>query len=190
MNLTEEIVRQRTGEPLEVALQKNGALQDPQKQLQEAIDALMDSMGIMQNGRKAFEQVEAAWTKYDAAYGETAYRLGLSDGMEIGKEKEIGDNQTILSLEDMAALIRIYDAARELKKVLYGEAEIRREEDGVLCTFGSIYDLIENGICMELKLLGEDEVAERVTGILDGDMSPEERAKKLLGKAASDTTNA
>lgn len=182
MNITDEIVRERTGEPLDVELQKNGVLQGPQERLQEAIDVLISSIGTLQNGKEAYEQVEEAWMKYDVVYGETAYRLGLSDGMKIGKEKGVGENETVFSLEDMATLIRIYDAVRELNGVLYGDAETRREEDGVMCTLGSIYDLIANGVCAELKLLGDDEVAERLTSILDGDMSPCERAKRLLGK--------
>lgn len=57
------------------------------------------------------------------------------------------DSRTILSLKDMATLITIYDAIKKLNITLTGDIEIHTRNKGVLGTLGSIFDIIDNGVC-------------------------------------------
>ena len=61
------------------------------------------------------------------------------------------DSRTILSLKDMATLITIYDAIKKLNITLTGDIEIHTRNKGVLGTLGSIFDIIDNGVCQEIK---------------------------------------
>ena len=46
-----------------------------------------------------------------------------------------------------------------------------------------VCDVIEHGVCAEIRLRGEDEMYERLAGILDdAEKAPEERAKLLAGQ--------
>ena len=46
-----------------------------------------------------------------------------------------------------------------------------------------VCDVIEHGVCAEIRLRGEDEMYERLADILDdAEKAPEERAKLLAGQ--------
>ena len=63
---------------------------------------------------------EDAWTKYNIVYGEQSYRLGFEDCVQIAKEHEIRVKGSVLSVEDMAHLVYMYDAVKKLNKLLLG----------------------------------------------------------------------
>ena len=130
---------------------------------------------------KAYGKYEEELSKTNCIYSEESYKLGLEDGILIGMEKEADGRKSVLSLEDMTALVSVYDAFQTLKKTLMGSRKEYWEEGGVLATFESVYDIIENATCAEIRLMGEDECTDRVTGILDKNISAERRAKQLLG---------
>ena len=97
-------------------------------------------------------------------------------------EQEADGSKSILALEDMANLISIYDAVRQLKKVMLGGKDEHWEVAGVFSVFQNVYKVIDNATCSTIKFLGEDEAAEIVTGVLaDETMQPEEKARQLLG---------
>lgn len=181
--LTEEFIRIRMGEPLEAELRKQDNFQKQQRQLRQVIDDWNRGIEMTKERWQAFDQLEDVLSKYTYLYGETAYRLGYSDGVLAGMEQEADGQTTILSLKDMETLIRIYDAVEKLHYTLFGCIEVHRKEDGILGVLDSVTDVIDHGVCAEIGLLGEDETYERIVCILDHDaMTPEERARRLLGK--------
>ncbi|RKI41920.1 hypothetical protein D7V86_08170 [bacterium D16-51] len=95
---------------------------------------------------------------------------------------ETEGSKTILSLEDMAALVAMYDAIKRLNITLTGGIEIHAKKNGVLGVLESIYGIIDNGVCQEIRSLEEEEFSNTVNYILDNDdETPINRAKQLLG---------
>ncbi|RKI42438.1 hypothetical protein D7V86_05950 [bacterium D16-51] len=95
---------------------------------------------------------------------------------------KIKGSETILSLKDMATLIKIYDAIKKLNITLTGNVEIYTKNEGVLGTLGSVFDIIDNGICQEIKSMKEEDSINKVNYILDNiSETPENRARQLLG---------
>ena len=118
--------------------------------------------------------------KYNSAYGEESYRMGFEDGVQLAKEREIRVKGSVLSVKDMTHLVYMYDAVKKLNKLLLGVWDIHDRECGVLEELDRVCDVIEDGICAEIRLQGEDEMYERLADILDNpEMSPEERAERL-----------
>lgn len=107
-------------------------------------------------------------------------QLGFEDGVLIGMEKKPDGRKSVLSLEDMTAMVSVYDAVQELKEIMLGSRKEYWEKGGILEKVESVYDIVEHAVCAEIWLLG-DEAAERVTEILDREEAAEERAKLLLG---------
>lgn len=142
------------------------------KKFEEACDK---ETGVL----KAYGKFEEELSKTNCIYSEEAYKLGFEDGILIGMEKEPDGRKSVLSIEDMTAMVSVYDAVQQLKETMLGS---RKEywEGGVLALFESVYDIIEHAVCAEIRLMGEDEAAERVTDILGKGMTAEERAKLLL----------
>ena len=90
--------------------------------------------------------------------------------------------KTNLSLKDMTKLVALYDAVKELHIALFGEVVVFPVTKGVLGALSYVFDVISNGICAEFKQLNEEEVYQKISSILDDtDMSPGQRAEKLLG---------
>lgn len=84
-------------------------------------------------------------------------------------------------MEDMADMVRMYDAVKLLNVTLLGQNEYHDRNEGVLGALEWVYYVIHNGIGYLLEFLGEDESDERITYILDrAGGSPETRAKMLL----------
>lgn len=91
-------------------------------------------------------------------------------------------SETILSLKDMTTLITIYDAIKRLNITLTGDIEVHIRNKGVLGTLESIFDIIDSGICQEIKSMEEEKSSEKVNYILDNiNETPENRARQLLG---------
>ncbi|HBI61384.1 MAG TPA: hypothetical protein DDY31_09260 [Lachnospiraceae bacterium] len=139
-------------------------------------DACDKGEGIL----KAYGEYEEELSKTNCIYSEEAYKLGFEDGISIGMEKEPDGRKSVLSLEDMTAMVSVYDSVQVLKEAMLGSRKEYWEEGGVLAVFDSVYDIVEHAVCAEIWLLG-DEAAERVTEILDREEAAEERAKLLLG---------
>lgn len=53
----------------------------------------------------------------------------------IGIEQEANGRKSILALEDMTNLISVYDAIRQLKKVLLGRMDEHWEDAGAFSVF-------------------------------------------------------
>ena len=83
----------------------------------------------------------------------------------------------------MTHLIYVYDAIKKLNKLLLGEWDIHGRDGGVLEELDRVCDVIEGGICAEIRLRGEDEMYECLADILDDvGKAPEERARMLTGQ--------
>lgn len=181
-NPTEEFVILRMAEPLEDELRKR---KDFKKQQTKLRDALLNWNGKPEMTKKqleAFDHIESTLSEYVYIYGETAYRLGYSDGMSIDMDKNPSNKRTVLSLEDMCNLISIYVAVKELKITLFGSLDILPAKNSIIGSLDHIFDIINNGICLEIKLLGEDRSTELITNILDSNsISSKEKARQLLG---------
>ena len=181
-NPTAEFVRIRMAYPLEDELRKRKDFKNQQTKLREALLNWNGKSKMTQKQLEAFDYIEDALTAYVYTYGETAYRLGFSDGMDIGMDKNPSNKRTVLSLEDMSNLVSIYDAVRKLKITLFGSLDISPKKDSVLGLLDYVFDIINNGICSEIELLGRNKSAELITNILDSSSSTsEEKAKQLLG---------
>lgn len=168
-------------EELEIRLRDNEEYWKQAKIANQAGKIFEDVCDSGEGVLKAYDKYEEELSKTNCIYSEEAYKLGFEDGISIGMEKEPDGRKSVLSLEDMTAMVSVYDAVQNLKTTMLGNRKEYWEEGGVLAVFDSVYDIIEYAACAEIRLMGEDEAAERVTDILDREMTAEERAKELLG---------
>lgn len=165
-----ELVYIRNGEPLEEELRTRGFNQNEQAQLNDAIEKFIRTIKMSPEQKQAYEYMEEAYLKYICAYGEIAFSLGYSDGVEAGMEKKADWKSTILSVKDMAYLVAAYDAIKEL----------HYKDKGILGALQCILDVIDNGMSTRRKLL-EEEKTEMTGRILNDDSrTPVERATTLL----------
>lgn len=165
-----ELVYIRNGEPLEEELRTRGFNQNEQAQLNDAIEKFIRTIKMSPEQKQAYEYMEEAYLKYICAYGEIAFSLGYSDGVEAGMEKKADGKSTILSVKDMAYLVEAYDAIKEL----------HYKDKGILGALQCILDVIDNGMSTRRKLL-EEEKTEMTGRILNDDSrTPVERATTLL----------
>ena len=165
-----ELVYIRNGEPLEEELRTRGFNQNEQAQLNDAIEKFIRTIKMSPEQKQAYEYMEEAYLKYICAYGEIAFSLGYSDGVEAGMEKKADGKSTILSVKDMAYLVAAYDAIKEL----------HYKDQGILGALQCILDVIDNGMSTRRKLL-EEEKTEMTGRILNDDSrTPVERATTLL----------
>jgi len=185
--LSDKLVEIRMGDPLEKRLKENRRFMQRQKEL---ADILRENWEIPQTKKQRVKKSDKIWDsigRYNYSYGETAYRLGYEDGVWVGMEQKVSGKRSLLSLEDMTDLVRMYDAVKQLNTTLYGSNEYHEKDEGVLGALERVYYVIHNGIGYKLEFLGEDESDESITYILDGvDGSPEKRAKMLLGEIPVD----
>lgn len=181
--ITDEFVFARTGEPLETRLKNSDSFRQQMESLHETSKAFTREAVKSDECWKAFDKLENEWSKYDAKYGEESYRLGFEDGVQLVSERKIRANGSVLDVMDMTHLIYVYDSIRKLNKLLLGEWEIHGRDSGVLEELDRVCDVIEHGVCAEIRLRGEDEMHECLEHILDDDeKAPEERAKLLTGQ--------
>ena len=181
--ISEEFVFDRTGEPLEARIRNSESFQQQMKSLHEAAKAFTRDSVKSDECWKAFDRLENEWSKYNIRYGEESYRLGFEDGVRLASEREIRAKGSVLDDKDMAHLVFMYDAVKKLNKLLLGEWEIHGRDGGVLEELDRVCDVIEHGICAEIRLRGEDDMYECLADILDdAGRTPEERAKLLTGK--------
>ena len=108
--LSDEIVITRTGEALEEELKKAGH----HKKLKEIADITkVWRKGMAKETLELYNKVEDKVMQYISFYAETAYRLGVKDGVSLGMEQGADGKKTILSLEDMVHIMHIYDAVKK-----------------------------------------------------------------------------
>lgn len=175
-----ELVYVRNGEPLEEELRARGFNQNEQAELNKAVEGFIRTIEMTPKQKQAYEYMEEAYLKYICAYGEIAFSLGYSDGVEAGMEKKADGKSTILSVKDMAYLITAHDAIRKLNRTLFGRKELHYKDKGVLGALECILDVINNGMSTRRRLL-EEEKTEMTRKILNDDSrTPEERATRLL----------
>lgn len=180
--LSDQLVETRMGEPLEKRLKEDSRFM----QRQEELAVILPECGKMcsQTKKQRMEISDKIWDgigRYNYAYGEAAYRLGYEDGVRVGLEKKAAGKRSMFSMEDMADMVRMYDAVKLLNVTLLGQNEYHDRNEGVLGALERVYYVIHNGIGYLLEFLGEDESDERITYILDrAGGSPETRAKMLL----------
>ena len=181
--ISEEFFAARTGEALEARLRDSGTFRQQMKSLHEASKAFSKDSGMSKKCWKLYDRLEGEWTKYNIRYGEESYHLGFEDGMQLASERGIRAKGSVLDDKDMAHLVSVYDAVKKLNKLLLGEWEIHGRDGGVLEELDRVCDVIEHGVCAEIRLRGEDEMYERLADILDdAEKAPEERAKLLAGQ--------
>lgn len=178
--LTQKFVLARM-EELETRLRNNEEYWRQARISNQAGKRFEDACNRGEGALKAYCDYEDELSKTNCIYSEEAYRLGFDDGILIGMEKEPDGRKSVLSLEDMTAMVAIYDSVQKLKETMLGSRKEYWEDGGVLAVFESVYDIIEHAVCAEIRLLDEDEAFERVTDILACKGGPEERAKELLG---------
>lgn len=178
--ITQEFVLSRM-EELEVRIRKNEEYWQQVRVANEAGKRFETACDKDKEVLKAYGEYEDELSKTNCIYSEEAYKLGFEDGILIGMEKKPDGRKSVLSLEDMTAMVSVYDAVQNLKTTMLGSRREYWEEGGVLAVFESVYDIVEHAACAEIRLMGEDEAAERVTDILDREMTAEEQAKELLG---------
>ncbi|MDE6852970.1 MAG: hypothetical protein K2J67_10910 [Lachnospiraceae bacterium] len=178
--ISEEFVFARMGEPLETRLNNSDSFRQQMNSLHEAAKKFTRDSVKSDECWETFDRLEEEWGKYNIRYGEESYRLGFEDGVQLASEREIRAESSVLDVQDMAHLVSIYDAVKKLNKLLLGEWEIHGRDGGVLEELDRVCDVIEHGVCAELRLRGENEMYERLADILDdAGRAPEERAKLL-----------
>lgn len=178
--VSQEFVSGRMAEALAERLRASGKFRQQMKRLREVSHAFVRKSGKKQGNWKLYDKLENEWIQYSSLYGEEAYLLGVEDGMQIATERQIRMKKSVLSVRDMTHLIYMYDAIKKLNTVLLGAWEIDGRSDGVMGTLDRVLDIIEDGVCSEIKLFGEDESFEYLYKILDDqEITPEERAKRL-----------
>lgn len=181
--ISEEFVFARTREHLEAGLRDSGSFQQQMKSLHEASKAFTRDSVKSDECWKAFDRLEDEWSKYNIRYGEESYRLGFEDGVQLASEREIRAKGSVLDARNMTHLVYVYDAIKKLNKLLLGEWDIHGRDGGVLEELDRVCDVIEGGICAEIRLRGEDEMYECLADILDDvGKAPEERARMLTGQ--------
>lgn len=181
--VSEEFLAARTGEALEARLKNSDSFRQQMKSLHKASKAFTRDSVKSDECWKAFDRLEDEWSKYNIRYGEESYRLGFEDGVQLASERKIRVEGSVLDVQDMTHLVYMYDSIRKLNKILLGEWEIHGRDGGVLEELDRVCDVIEGGICAELRLRGEDEMYECLADILDdAGKAPEERAKLLTGQ--------
>ncbi len=180
--ISEEFLAARIGEVLEARLRKSDKYQQKMEDLHKASGVFSKAAGLPQKSWKLYDALDNAWTEYNIMYGEESYRLGFEDGMQVASEKEIRENGSVLSFKDMTHLVYLYDAVKKLNVFLLGEWDNYDRDSGILKELDRVYKVIEDGVCAEIRLRGEDELFECLTDILDNQKAvPEERARVLTG---------
>ena len=171
---------------MEARIRNSDSFQRQMKSLHEVSKAFTRDSVISEECWKAFDRLENEWSKYNIRYGEESYRLGYEDGVQLASERQIRAKGSVLDFKDMTHLVYVYDAIKKLNKLLLGAWEIHGRDGGVLQELDRVCDVIEHGVCAEIRLRGADEMYEHLADILDDvGKAPEERAKMLTesGKA-------
>lgn len=185
-NFMKDIVVDRMAGQWECQLEKNGEFKKCKKRFLLLFDKLQKKSDGNKKKSRLLDKLDKAMGNYTCRYGEAAYCLGFHDGMDIGLGhadtcvlKDGMEEQTCMSVEDMTHLVYIMDAYRELNIAFCGEEMMLGFDEGCIGALSRVYKVIAHNVCAGMKendFAGEDEV------LLDTSLTPEQRAKKLLGK--------
>lgn len=180
--LSDELIFARVGEPLEQRLRKSERFRQQTQSLSNTSKEFAENFILSEKDKTLFERMDDAWSEYSSVYGEEAYRMGFEEGVQLAAERTIRVKGSVLSAGDMTHLVYVYDAIKKLNELLLGTWDIHDRECGILEELDRVCDVIESGVCAEMRLLGEDEMHERLEDILDNsEMTSKERAERLVG---------
>ena len=184
-NLMDDIIANRMAEPLERLLEKDGEFQECRKDFFGLFRKLKKKLADSKKMGRLLDEMDKTMRNYTCSYGKAAYSLGFHDGMDMGIEhvtnqrKECETNESSgISLEDMIHLVYIMDAYRELNIAFCGEEMMLGFDEGCIGSLSRVYKVIAHNVCAQMRendFAGEDKV------LLDTSLSPEERARRLLG---------
>ena len=169
-NLMKDIVASRMSGQLECHLEKDEEFKKCKKSFLLLFDKLQKKLDGNKKENKLLDDMNKAMNDYICRYGEAAYCLGFHDGME---------ELPCIGVEDMTHLIYIMDAYRELNIAFCGEEMMLGFDEGCIGALSRIYKVIAHNVCAEMR---ENDFAKEDEVLLDASLTPEERAKKLLGK--------
>lgn len=169
-NLMKDIVASRMSGQLECHLEKDEEFKKCKKSFLLLFDKLQKKLDGNKKENKLLDEMNKAMNDYICKYGEAAYCLGFHDGME---------ELPCIGVEDMTHLIYIMDAYRELNIAFCGEEMMLGFDEGCIGALSRIYKVIAHNVCAEMR---ENDFAKEDEVLLDASLTPEERAKKLLGK--------
>ena len=169
-NLIKDIVANRIAGLLECQLQKDVEFQNYREKFSLMFGKLQKKLDGNKKESKLLDEMNKAMNDYICKYGEAAYCLGFHDGME---------ELPCIGVEDMTHLIYIMDAYRELNIAFCGEEMMLGFDEGCIGALSRIYKVIAHNVCAEMR---ENDFAKEDEVLLDASLTPEERAKKLLGK--------
>lgn len=169
-NLMKDIVASRMSGQLECHLEKDEEFKKCKKSFLLLFDKLQKKLDGNKKENKLLDEMNKAMNDYICKYGEVAYCLGFHDGME---------ELPCIGVEDMTHLIYIMDAYRELNIAFCGEEMMLGFDEGCIGALSRIYKVIAHNVCAEMR---ENDFAKEDEVLLDASLTPEERAKKLLGK--------
>lgn len=179
--LSDELIFTRVGEPLEQRLRKSERFRQQTQSLSDTSKEFAENFVLSGKDGELYDRMDDEWSKYSSVYGEEAYCMGFEDGVQLAAERTVRVKGSVLSVDDMTHLVYVYDAVKKLNELLLGEWGIHDRECGILAELDRVCDVIEGGVCAEMRLLGEDEMHKHLEDILDNsEMSPEERAERLV----------
>lgn len=174
----------RSGKPMNELLKQNGEYIKSRKEYHDLLEQVKQQLSNNGKNDDLFLQLDEAVGEYSASYGDTAYTLGFHDGMEVEHEhKEIvrmssqEEKLSGFSLEDMANLIYVLDAYKELNAFLYGTEMALCFDEGILGKMSRIYKVINNHLAFKFR---KEETGEEEKILLDTSLEPMERAKLLM----------
>lgn len=176
----------RSGEPMNELLKKNEEYKNSRDKYQNLLRQVRELLGSQGQDDGLCLKLDEAVGEYSSSYGDTAYTLGFHDGMEVAREhKEIASmsrqEKTLseFSMEDMANLIYVLDAYKELNAFLYGTEVALCFDEGILGRMGRLYKVINNHLAVKFQKreTGEDEKI-----LSDISLEPEVRAKMLMAE--------
>ncbi len=180
--ITDEFVTMRINEPLEEQLRVSKDFRETQREWGRISQMLNDGIEQTAEYRRLQEEWESKNSEHKYLCGKAAYVLGYEDGIKIASEHQIRQEKSILSVQDMAQLIYVYDAIKKLNKIMCGEVTVYQRDKGLFGTMERVVDVIAGGAASEVIMLGKDEFSEYLTRVLNNeDETPEKRARELVG---------
>lgn len=172
-----------SGKPMNELLKKNDEYTKSREKYHKLLKQVKQQLGSKGENNDLWLRLDEAVGDYSASYGDTAYMLGLHNGLELGKEHgeivnmEEQERFVGINLEDMANLIHVLSAYKELNAFLFGAEMVFSFDEGILGRMGRIYKVINNHVNYELKK-GEEDRVEKILN--DTSLDPEEKARKLM----------
>lgn len=100
-NLLEILAEERIHTALQNALEKSELYQSTEKEMDETLNEL-DKIGLSSDQNKVVDKALSATNASGAAYGATAYKQGLYDGIKLMSEvNQITHMEDILNKQDI-----------------------------------------------------------------------------------------